>query len=91
MFIVASIVLLRFMVGPCFVVHYLILSFAIILLGKKDSWLLYFNCLLMAFDSVLCLFLAILWVGLQCVIVAFPSHTHLLMSFAEFNFKVSSP
>ena len=66
------------MVGPCFVVHNLVFSFAIISLGKKESWLLYFNCLLMAFDSVLCLFLAVLWVGLQCVIVAFPNHTHLL-------------
>ena len=65
------------MFGPCFVVHYLVFSFAIISLGEKDAWLLYFNYLLMAFDSVLCLFLAVLWVGLQCVIVAFPSHTHL--------------
>ena len=35
------------MVGPCFVVHNLVSSLAIISLGKKDSWLLYFNCLLM--------------------------------------------
>ena len=28
-----------------FVLHYLVSSFAIISLGKKDSWLLYFNCL----------------------------------------------
>ena len=27
--------------------------------------------------SVLCLFLAVPWVDLQCVVVAFPSHTHL--------------
>ena len=27
---------------------------------------------------VLCLFLTVLWVGLQSVIVAFPGHTHLL-------------
>ena len=39
------------MVGPCFVVHYLLSSFAIHLLGKKVSWLLYFNCLLRSFDS----------------------------------------
>ena len=39
------------MIGPCFVVHYLVSSSAIISLGKKDSWLLYFNCLLMSFDS----------------------------------------
>ena len=58
-------------VGPCFVVHYLVSSFAIISLGKKDSWLLYFSCRLISFDSVLCLFLTVLWVDLQCVIVAF--------------------
>ena len=66
-----------FMVGPCFVVHYLVSSFAIISLEKKDSWLLYliaFKCHLTV--SVLCLFLTVLWVGLQCVIVAFHSHTH---------------
>ena len=38
-------------VGPCFVLHYLVSSFAIISLGKTDSWLLYLNCLLMSFDS----------------------------------------
>ena len=27
---------------------------------------------------VLCLFLNVLWVGLQCVILAVPGHTHLL-------------
>ena len=39
------------MVGPCFVVHYLVSSLAIISLGKKDSWSLYLTWLLMAFDS----------------------------------------
>ena len=38
------------MVGPCFAVHYLVSYIAIISLRKKDSWLLYFNCLLMSFD-----------------------------------------
>ena len=38
------------MVGLCFFVHYLVSSFAIILHGKKKSWLLYFNDLLMSFD-----------------------------------------
>ena len=64
------------MVGPCFVVHYLVSSFAIISLGKKDSWLLYFNCLLMSFDS-LCSASLPRAVGCStCVIVVFPSHTH---------------
>ena len=65
------------MVGPCFVVHYLVSSFAIISLGKKEYCLLCFNCLLIHLTvNVLYLFLTVLWVGLQCVIVAFPSHTH---------------
>ena len=29
--------------------------------------------------SVLCLLLVVLWIGLQCVIVAFPGHTHFLI------------
>ena len=28
--------------------------------------------------SVLCLYLTVAWVGLQCVIVTFPGHSHLL-------------
>ena len=53
--------------------------FAIILIGKKapiallcsSSW-----CLVIII--VLLLFLVVPWVGLQCVIVAFTDHTHLL-------------
>ena len=30
--------------------------------------------------NVLWLFLMVLWVGLQCVIVVFPDHTHLLFA-----------
>ena len=32
------------------------------------------NCVLMAV-SALCLFLMVLWIGLRCLIVAFPGHT----------------
>ena len=39
--------------------------------------LLYFGCLVTVY--VLWLFLAVPWVGLQCVIVVFPDHTHLLL------------
>ena len=39
------------MVGPCYVVHYLVSSFAMISLEKKESWLFYFNCLSMSFDN----------------------------------------
>ena len=51
LFIVASIVLWGFMVGPCFVMHFSVSSFAIISLGKKMNWSLYLNCLLVSFDS----------------------------------------
>ena len=64
----------------CFVVRYLmsiLVSFAIILMGKRElvallslsSW-----CLVI----VVLLFLAVPWVCLQFVIVVFPDHTHLL-------------
>ena len=39
------------MVDPCYVMHYIVFSFAIISLEKKESWLFYFNCLLMSFDD----------------------------------------
>ena len=65
--------------GPYFVVHYLVSSFAIILLERKGACcftLIAFQCHLT--DSVMCLLTTVhvLWVGLQCVIVAFPSHTN---------------
>ena len=40
-----------FMVGPCFVEHFLVYSFAIISFGTKVNWSLYLNCLLVSFDS----------------------------------------
>ena len=48
-------------------------SFATILPRKRG--LVYFNCHLTV--CVLCLFLAVRWVGLLSVIVAYPGHTHL--------------
>ena len=33
------------------IVHYLVSSFAIICLEEKESWMLYFNCLLMSFEN----------------------------------------
>ena len=55
-------------------------SFAIILMGKKERELvakfrMSSLCLVTVF--VLRLFLAVLWVGLQRVIVVFPDYTHL--------------
>ena len=52
-------------------------SFSIISTSKRESWLLYFNCLpaivwLLIIVSRLCL--AVKWVGQQCVVVVFPVH-----------------
>ena len=40
--------------------------------------------------SVLWLFLMVPWVGLQCVIVVFPDHTHLLLDRAVDSDKTSA-
>ena len=60
------------MFGPCFVSHSSFTIFLMVSLLKMSSW-----CLV----TVLSLFLAVLWVGLQCVIVVLPNHTHLLLRF----------
>ena len=39
--------------------------------------------------SVLWLFLMVLWVGLQCVIVVFPDHTHVLSFSSAWNYFIS--
>ena len=65
----------------CFIMHYLAFQvFAIIL---KRLLLLSYICLVTA--NVLWLFLIVPWVGLQCVIVVFPDHTHFL---SEDNFCI---
>ena len=56
-----------------------LINFAIILTGKRELVVLLlfsFGCLVTV--NVLWLFLKVLWVGLQCVIVVFPDHTHIL-------------
>ena len=55
-------------------------SFAVILKRKKKLvalLLLSYRC--MVTINVLWLFLTVTWVGLQCLIVIFPDHTHLLL------------
>ena len=57
----------------CFFIHF---SFAIILKRKRKLvalLLLSYRCIVTI--NVLCLFLTVPWVGLQCVIVVFPDHT----------------
>ena len=55
-------------------------SFAVILKWKKALialLVLSYRC--MVTINVLWLFLTVTWVGLQCLIVIFPDHTHLLL------------
>ena len=54
--------------------RYLLSGFPIISLENESELVVYFNCLLRS-SSVLFLFLVVMWVGLQCVIVAFTSDT----------------
>ena len=54
-------------------------SFAIILKRKRELvvlLLLSYGCLVTV--NVLWLFLTVPWVGLQCLVVVFPDHTHFL-------------
>ena len=68
--------------GPCFVVPYLV-SFLIVL--QSSRWgRANFVFLVSCGCYVLFLFLTVPWVGLQCVIVAFPAHTHLMFK-AQFR------
>ena len=62
--------------GICYVLHYLV-SFLVLQSSSrgKESWLI---ALIVATVSVVLLFLTVPWVGLQCVIVKFPDHTHFL-------------
>ena len=62
----------------CNAVIYVLSCFAIISLSKKLNLC---SCFCVAV-SILYLFLMMPWVGLQCVIVAFPGHTH-FMSFHQ--------
>ena len=50
-------------------------SFAIISFGKRGQVELLCHLTI----SGLCLFLVVPWVGLQCVILEFPGHTHVFM------------
>ena len=54
------------------------MSFLVLHLLGKESWLLYFNCIIdiMWLVVLRIFFQKVLWVGQQCVIVEFPCHTH---------------
>ena len=55
-------------------------SFALILKTRKLVVLLSLSYRCIVTINVQWLFLTVPWVGLQCVIVVFPDHTHLLMN-----------
>ena len=61
--------------GGLWLVLVMLCTFAIISLGKKEGWFTLIAFLCHLTGCILCLFLMVLRVGLQCVIVAFPSHT----------------
>ena len=66
-------------IASCKTLLYVLSSVAIILKRKRKLvalLLLSYRCFVTI--NVLWLFLAVPWVGLQCVIVVFPDHTHLL-------------
>ena len=70
----------------CYALHCVHSSFAIILkenIKLVALLLLSYRCF--AIVNVLWLFLTVRWVGLQCVIVVFPDHTHLLTECRLFN------
>ena len=54
------------MFGSCSVMQYLV-SFLVLQSSRR-----------LVAVSVLCLFFPMPWLGMQCVIVVFPGHTHLL-------------
>ena len=56
-------------------------SIAIILMGKSELMLLYFNC---PPTSVMWLFLTVPWICQQCMIVVVPGHTHLPFDYSMF-------
>ena len=63
----------------CFVVHYCVLSSFAIILKRKRELVALLCCLTdVLLLYMLWLFLMVLWVGLGCVIVVFPDHTHFL-------------
>ena len=65
----------------CYALLYVHSSFAVILKRKRKLvafLLLSYICIVTI--NILWLFLTVSWVGLQCVIVVFPDHTHLVFN-----------
>ena len=69
-----------------YVLLYVHSSIAIISTSKRELValpLLYILCLVTV--NVLWLFLTVRWVGLRCVIVVFPDHTHLVFDMVSYR------
>ena len=72
----------------CYALFCVYSSFAIILKRRRKLvvlLLLSYRCIVTI--NVLWLFLTVPWVGLQCVIVLFADHTHLLSVFFNFAYE----
>ena len=68
----------------CYALLYIHSSFAIILRRKRKLVaLLLLPCGCIVTVNVLRLLLAVSWVGLQCVIMVFPDHTHLFFLYFD--------
>ena len=68
-------------IGICYALICVHSSFAIILKRKRKLvalLLMSYKCIVTIY--VLWLFLKVPWVGLQCVIIEFPDHTHLIFA-----------
>ena len=83
--LIHCLLLLPMFVGVLCLVQYLV-SFLVLhsshLKWELVAWLWLSSWCLVAV-SILCLFFVALWVGLQCVIVAFPGHTHFWHNISE--------
>ena len=71
--------------GPCFAMYYIVTFHFFNHLAEEEiagcfTLIVFLLGLLIVFGA-LCLFLAVSWVGLQCVIVAFPGHTYLFLRY----------
>ena len=71
--------------SPCFAMYYIVTFHLCNHLAEEEIagcfTLFVFLLELLIFFGALCLFLAVSWVGLQCVIVAFPGHTYLFLRY----------
>ena len=83
LFVIAPIICWGLILDDCFVLLFVLSSFAIISLGKRELGALV--CSEFCVASVLWIFLVVPWVDLSYGVVVFPGHTHL-----PFGFPVAS-